>query len=311
MRTRARAHRTIGTVIAAMAVLAAACGSGNKPNAAPNPEPNAVAPAGQFDQALFAMLPERIQQSKTINVANPLSNPPIAYLDTDGKTIHGVAPDLSKLLEPILGVKFNWINTPFPGLIPGMQANKFDLTWGSLTDTKEREQVLDFVDFQKEGARLMVAKGNPKKVTDVESLCGLNAAALAGSVQIDVLNQQSSKCQAAGKPPVNVTVFPALPDAELALRSGKADSFFAGLGSANYHARVEGNGQLYEAVGPAYLPQVMGVGMRKGDGQLAQALQAALKKIVADGTYQQVLTNYTYQDLTLKADEVTINGGID
>jgi polar amino acid transport system substrate-binding protein len=310
---RSSTRRAFGAAVAAaaVAITVAACGSSGSSSATGSaPSAGASTAAGKYDPALFAMLPANIQQSKTIVASNPLTNPPVAFLGTDGKTLNGVTPDLSKALEPILGVTFKWINTPFAGLIPGLQANKFDVIWGSVTDTKDREKVLDFVDYQSEGARLMVAKANPKKVTDIASLCGLNASALSGSVQIDLLNTQSSKCTADGKGAIKVTVYPALPEAELALRSGKVDAFFAGLGSANYHARAEGNGQLYLAVGPTYSPQVVGMGMRKNDGQLAQAIQAGIKELIANGTYATVLAKYGYQDLGLTADKVTINGGI-
>jgi polar amino acid transport system substrate-binding protein len=313
MRTRSSVRRASGAVAAAVAVAitVGACGSGDGSSGGSGPSAGtgAVA-AGKYDAALFAMLPARIQQSKTIVASNPLTNPPVAFLGTDGKTLNGVTPDLSKGIESVLGVKFKWINTPFAGLIPGLQADKFDVIWGSVTDTKEREKVLDFVDYTSEGARLMVAKDNPKKVTDIESLCGLNASALSGSVQIALLNTQSTKCTAAGKGAIKVTVYPALPEAELALRSGKVDAFFAGLGSANYHARAEGNGKLYAAIGPTYSPQMVGMGMRKNDGQLAQAMQGAIRQLIANGTYADVLKKYGYQDLALKADQVTINGGI-
>jgi polar amino acid transport system substrate-binding protein len=311
---RSSTRRALGAAIAAaaVAITVAACGSNGSSgsDAGSAPGTGASTAAGKYDPALFAMLPANIQQSKTIVASNPLTNPPVAFLGTDGKTLNGVTPDLSKALESILGVKFKWINTPFAGLIPGLQANKFDIIWGSVTDTKDREKVLDFVDYQSEGARLMVAKDNPKKVTDIASLCGLNASALSGSVQIDLLNAQSTKCTGAGKGAIKVTVYPALPEAELALRSGKVDAFFAGLGSANYHARAEGNGQLYAAVGPTYSPQVVGMGMRKNDGQLAQAMQAGIKELIANGTYATILAKYGYQDLGLTADKVTINGGI-
>jgi polar amino acid transport system substrate-binding protein len=308
-------RRAFGAAVAAAAVAltVAACGSnGSSAGASGGSTPSAGAStaAAKYDPALFAMLPASIQQSKTIVASNPLTNPPVAFLGTDGKTLNGVTPDLASALEPILGVKFKWINTPFSGLIPGLQADKFDVIWGSVTDTKDREKVLDFVDYQSEGARLMVAKANPKKVVDITSLCGMNAGALSGSVQIDLLNQQSTKCTAAGKGAIKVVVYPQLPEAELALRSAKIDAFFAGLGSADYHARAEGNGQLYAAIGPTYSPQIVGMGMRKNDGQLAQAMQGAIKELVDNGTYATILAKYGYQSLALKADQVTINGGI-
>jgi polar amino acid transport system substrate-binding protein len=287
-------------------VISAACGS----NAGNNTKADNGPPAIGSAAPLYSQLPERIQKAGEIVVSNPLSNPPYAYLDTDGKTLHGIAPDLSRSLEPLLGVKFRWVNTPFPGLMPGLQAHRFDMIWGSITDTKEREAILDFVVYQKDGSILLVKSGNPDRIADITSLCGKVAAALAGSVQIALLTNQSSACTAGGQPPINVKVYQSVADAELAVRSGNVSIFFAGFSAALYQVRTAGDGKTYATTGPLYDAQVYGAGFRKEDRQLATAVQNGIKQLVNDGTYQKIFDQYGLGQAKLTADEVTINGAL-
>jgi polar amino acid transport system substrate-binding protein len=222
-------------VAAAFAVALTGCGSGSSDAATTGAAAGGASnpPAAKLNLPL----PDRITKAGVINVANPLSNPPYAFKDTSG-TLQGVAPDLAAALEPVLGVKFKFVDTPFPGLIPGLQSGKFDMIWGSVTDTKAREALLDFVDYEQDGGILLIAKGNPKKINDITSLCGDAASGLAGSAQLTLLADQSTKCTAAGNKAVTVKTFQDIPSAELALRSGQVDTFMAGLGAGLYQVRT-------------------------------------------------------------------------
>lgn len=277
--------------------------------AADSSSSEAAAPA----TSLHDQLPARIQQSGKIIVANPLSNPPYAFLDTDGKTIHGLAPDLSKALEPLLGVTFEWVNTPFPGLIPGLQSSKFDMIWGSITDTKEREKTLDFVDYEKDGALLLTLAKNASQIDDITSLCGKVASALSGSVQVQLLQDQSAKCSADGKGAIQVKEYGSVSDAELAVRSGNVSAFFAGMGAALYQvatAKDDSGNPVYATAGPIYSAQIYGAAFRKDDAQLRDAIQAGIKQLIENGTYAKIFDSYGMSKAAVTADEVTINGGI-
>ncbi len=301
----------LGAALALVLTTAACGGGGSKTPAAdqtPAESPTASAStAGPYDE-IRALLPERIRSSGAITVSNPLKNPPYAYMETDGTTLKGIAPDLSKALEPILGVTFKWVDTPFPGLIPGLQANKFDMIWGSITDTKEREGILDFVSYEGDGAIIMVKKGNPAGLASIEDLCGTTASGLQASFQITMLEDQSKKCTDAGKKSIKVLTFPSVTDAELAVRSGKADSFFGGVGAVLYQVKTAGDGNDFDKVGPIYNASLYGAGVNKSDAGLSQALMAGLKKLIEEGSYQKVFDTYGLADAALTADQIVING---
>lgn len=315
--TRLTAPPLVATTAFALILGATACSSDDGDATAPD-DTDAVASDDEPDtseadtdgaetaQSLHDMLPERIRESGQIVVSNPLQNPPYAFLEADGETLSGIAPDLSRALEPILGVEFEWVDTPFPGLIPGLEAGEFDMIWGSITDTVEREEILDFVDYHMDGALLLVESGNPREIDELEGTCGLSIGALSGSFQIEMLEEQAAACEDAGEAAVDVRVYPDVPGGLTAVRSGQAAAFFAGVGAARYQAEVAPD--EFDTAGPIYRASPFGAAFNKDDRELTETIQAGLIQLVDDGAYLEVLERYGMGLTALDADQILING---
>lgn len=294
-----------GITVVALALTGCTSTGSTSPSETPTPPGS---PTSVSDPALIAMLPSAIQQSKVINVASPYGSS-VVSVETDGVTVTGTVPKLAAAIGPILGVTFNWTNAPFPALIPGLQSGKFDIVWANLTDTVERQKVITFVDFSQSLSQLLVVKDNPHHISDVDdSLCGLRAASLAGSVELQNLQDQSTKCTADGKQPIEVTSYDSAPNVLLALRSGKTDAMFATASLIVFTLKAGGQSDLFSAVGKLSNPALLGIGVAKDSGQFAEALQGALKKVVTSGTYDKILKSYGYENLGLTADQIAING---
>jgi len=58
-------------------------------------------------------------------------------------------------------------------------------------------------------------------------------------------------------------------------------------------------------VGDQIDPGPYGIGLRKDDAELASVLQEALREIIADGSYDRVLTKWNVADGALKTAEMT------
>src|SRR6202042_95132 len=107
---------------------------------------------------------------------------------------------------------------------PGLASGRFDLSLSSFTDTKAREQTVDFVTYFSAGTSLMVKKGNPDKLTP-DTLCGKKVAVEKGTTQEDPdIPTRSKACTAAGKPAITRLSYPDESGANLALSSGRADA---------------------------------------------------------------------------------------
>jgi polar amino acid transport system substrate-binding protein len=201
--------------------------------------------------------------------------------------------DLAKALAATMGLKANVVNATFDSIIPGLASNKYDLGMSSFTDTKEREKTVDFVTYFSAGTSFFVkAQGGPT-INGLPDLCGHKVAVEKGTTQADDATAQSTKCKAAGKPGVNVLVFPDQNGANLALSSGRADVGMADSPPAAYQVE-KSNGQ-FKLVGEPYGTAPYGIAIPKGNG-MAKPVLDGLKALMADRTYMTILKKWGIQD---------------
>jgi polar amino acid transport system substrate-binding protein len=276
----------------ALVVALAACGSSSNTTSSTSKSTSA-APASQKDATIAAEVPASVKSKGSLSVAADATYPPNEFIGSDGKTVEGMDPDLAKALAGVMGLKANVQNQTFDSIIPGLAAKKYDLGMSSFTDTKEREKTVDFVTYFSAGTSFYEkAQGGPK-INGPADLCGHKVAVEKGTTQADDSTAQGKKCTAAGKPGVNVLVFPDQNGANLALSSGRADVGMADSPVAAYQVK-QANGQ-FKLVGKDYGTAPYGIAITKGTGMDKPVLDA-LKKLMADGTYTKILDKWGIQE---------------
>jgi len=301
-RTTRRAWRWAGApvVAATLALLASACGGGS------TDATQDKVPAQQQNTALHDRLPENVKQAGTLKVGTEALYPPFESFADDNKTIVGLDPDLANALAQVLGVKVTMTHTAFDGLLTALDGGRFDLVMAAITDTKARQAKYDFVDYFSTGQAIVVKKGNPAGIKSVADLCGKNVAVLVSSTQQKLLGQFNAKECASSK--INVTALPSDKDALLQVRTGRADANFTQDAVGTYNAKTIGGGNQFEVANAEPIqPIPVGIVFDKGDTQLRDAFQAALKEIITNGTYDQILAKHDLSGGAKK--DVTINGG--
>ena len=159
----------------------------------------------------------------------------------------------------------------------------------SFTDTKAREKVVDFVTYFSAGTSFYVKTDGGPAITGLSDLCGHTVAVEKGTTQETDATAQSVKCKAAGKKGVNVLTFPDQNGANLALTSGRAQVGMADSPVAAYQVK-QSNGQ-FKLVGQPYGTAPYGIAIPKGNG-MAQPILDALKELMANGTYNAILTKW-------------------
>lgn len=295
MPVRNRRPFALAAGLLAAALLAAACGGGSGGGGA-SPSASASPSAGvQKDAALAAQVPASIRSKGTVTVATDASYAPNEFYAPDNKTIIGMDVDLGKAIGQVLGLKVQFVNASFDGIIPALSGSqpKYDFSMSSFTDNKKREQAVDFVTYFSAGTSLMVKKGNPDKITGPNDLCGRTVAVEKGTVQVDDAAAKSKACTQAGKPAITAQVYPDQNAANLAIQSGRAVAVLADSPVIAYAVK-QSNGQ-FETVGQSYDTAPYGIAIPKSSGTFKDAILGAVKKLIADGTYQQILTKWGVQ----------------
>jgi polar amino acid transport system substrate-binding protein len=294
-------------MVAVVVLVAAGCGSSSSSatttptasttaSATPTPASTTIDGATVTeDPALNAMLPAAFK-SAGVRVATDIPYPPFEMYTAPGSNQPtGFDYDLSQALGAKLGVPFSFNQIVFDSIIPSLQAGKADVVMAAMVDNATREKVLDFVDYAKVTTVLVIAKGNPAKVTSLDSLAGKAAAAQTGTIQAGMLQTLASQLKAAGKPALTVLTYPKDSDALLAIKSGKAVADLVQLptGVADVTAQPNSFEIAKDPAAPnGYAPSTLGIGMVKANSQLRDAISQALTSLIADGTYAKILDKY-------------------
>jgi len=259
----------------------------------------------KIDAAAAALVPQEYKDAGQFNIGSDIPYAPFEYFDENNNVI-GLDVDIAQLVADKLGLKFVFEKQAFDTLIASLEAGNHDVIISGMSDTVERQAKLDFVDYFLAGSSMVVNKGNPDGVTDLQSLCGKTAVAQSATVQADTLNA----VDCGDKGAITVLSFPDVPSTLNALRAGKGVAFLIDSPVAAEAARTAGEGEYFElAVDPAapngYEPGLFGIGVLKGD-KLALAIQAALQSAIDDGSYQAVLDKWNQSSFGVK--EATLNG---
>lgn len=293
--------------VIALGLAAAGCGSSSSStSASPTPSSSGSAVAGtwsdadlaalQADPALKGMLPSSMTE---IRVASDIPYPPWEMYTAPGSNQPtGFDYDLSQALSKKIGVPASFNQTPFDGIILSIKAGKNDMIMSDMYDNLEREgQGVSFVDYAYDGTSILVVKGNPKGISNTDSLAGQTVACESGTTQQKFLQGLNVQFKSAGKAQMSILSLPNQPAALLAVTSGKAVGDLTDHSTASYIAQTTKNGQTFEVVSDSsapngYDPQIVGIGMVAKNVQLINTVQKALQALIDEGAYQKIIAKY-------------------
>jgi len=258
------------------------------------------------DDKIAALVPARFNGTLRVVTMGPV--PPFTYLDGKNE-LTGINIDVSRALAAKMGVGLTWDMVQLEGVIPGMQARKYDVAAANLGDTVEREKILNFINYQAMGNVVIVPETDTTS-HELMDLCGKTVSRSSGDVFGKFIDELQPKCEAAGKGQVNVKTMPDINAAFLALKSGGADAQINSLPMAERLIASEGNVGKFRLLKPDNSPQGWnpnqgGTQVLKAETELAGAIEAATRALMADGTLKAIATHYGLPAIVL--DDVVVN----
>ncbi len=292
---------------AAMIVSLGACGTSEKSDSTASGDSESSSNTTGYDVSgvtkdddIAAMLPESVTKDGKLTVGMDTSYAPAEFLAEDGKTPIGFDVDIAKALANMFGLEAVPQTSNFDSIIPSI-GTKYDIGISSFTITPERMEAVDFVSMFKAGSTWVVKKGNPNKV-DTSDLCGLKIAVQTGTTQEEEVNAAAKQCEADGKSEVQILSNKLQTDVTTNVATGKADVFYADSPVAGYAiAQTE---DTLEALGEDVGVTKEAVAIKKGDSDTAKAVQAALQKLMDDGTYMKVLKHWGVENGSIDKAEI-------
>jgi polar amino acid transport system substrate-binding protein len=253
------------------------------------------------DPAAAALLPAAVASKGSIVVAEDASYAPDEFLDADGKTVIGMDADLAKAIGAVLGLNVSVQNITFDSIIPGLKNGRYDLGMSSFTDNKEREAEVNFVTYLTAGTSFFVKTDGGPTINTLADLCGHRVALEAGTTQEADAKAQDKKCTSGG---VQVDAFPTQSAANLALGNDRDDVGMADSPIAEY--QVKQSDGTFKITGQPYGAAPYGIAVARG--AMDKAVLAAVKDLIADGTYTTILDKWGLAAGAIT--HPTINGAI-
>ena len=291
----------MAAVLAATATLAVSgCSAGS--DSGSSESTSAASGASEKVDEIANTVPEAIKSSGKLIVGVNIPYAPNEFKDPSGKIV-GFDVDLVNAVAATLGLTPEYREADFAKIIPSIQGETFNIGMSSFTDTKEREQTVDFVTYFSAGILWAQRPGEP---IDPNNACGKKVAVQATTTEeTEELPAKSKACTDAGKPAIDIIKFDGQDAATNAVVLGQADAMSADSPVTAY-AIKQSNGKL-EAAGEIADAAPYGWPVKK-DSPLAQSLKQALEHLIENGKYKEIATNWGVESGMI--DKPVINGAI-
>jgi ABC-type amino acid transport substrate-binding protein len=227
---------------------------------------------------------------------------PNEFRDAYGELV-GFDVDLMNAVSRALGLRPDYRETAFETIMPSVQSGAFDLGMSSVTDTRAREESVDFVTYFEAGT---LWAQRPGSTVDPANACGLKVGVAFGTIQeTDEIPAKSDSCVEAGLPAIDKVVYTSQDDVTNALRSGAVDAMSADSPVTGFAIKLSG-GSL-EAAGEVFDSAPYGWPVEKGSS-LAESLRQALEHVMQTGEYRTIATMWGVEKGMI--DAPTINGAV-
>ncbi len=234
--------------------------------------------------------PAAIRQAGVIRFGADFTEAPGDYYSMVNHVRTGADYEICNAAAQRLGVKSEWVDLPFGGLIPALIAGRFDVSCSAMYVTPARNEVVGFVPYFRTGYSAAVLKANPRGVRSAADLCGLSVVETLGTVYRKLVEAQSQACVAAGKPAIDLKLFSTPAETVMQLLDQRADVWLSGDPLVEFYVRKQP--QVLDIAFSGANPMPIAYAIAPNNPDLGRAFTAALAAMKADGSYQRILEKY-------------------
>jgi lysine-arginine-ornithine-binding protein len=228
-------------------------------------------------------------QTTRLKIATEGTYAPWSFKDAQGK-LQGWDVDIAYALCEKMKAECEVDGQDWDGIIPGLQARKYDAIVASMSMTPKRREQIDFTTKYKDVVSSFVARKGTIADTSVEGMKGKRIGVQRGSSQHQWLQQSGYEKTA------TLVLYDTTQQPELELVSGRVDAIIGNKATyfTGFFKRPESKD--FDYVGPPLqggtLGEGAGIAVRKGDDALRERFNKALAEIRADGTYDRISKKY-------------------
>lgn len=224
-------------------------------------------------------------------LTNPIY-PPMEFVNPEKGTLDGFDVDLATAIAAKLKLNPLFVTSAFQELQSGLQTGRGDVIISGMSDNVKRQESMDFVDYLTSGPILFTTKASAEQYKSPEDLCGKTVAgSRSTSFGENVTGWSEANCVGKGKPAIKFEGTADSNAARLGMKQGRYDAVVQGIETIAYQMRVEPD--TFTLVGdPLLSNDTFGMGFKKDNSALRDAIAGALDDLIKDGTYNELLTKW-------------------
>nr|WP_319387155.1 ABC transporter substrate-binding protein [uncultured Roseibium sp.] len=214
--------------------------------------------------------------------------PPFNSLTSDGQLI-GFDVDIAKALCEEMKVECEFITSDWDGIIPGLQAGKYDAIIASMSITDERKQKVDFTNkYYNTPPAIAVPKDSSIAGTSDADLSGIALGAQSSTTHSNYAEEKLGSA--------DLKLYPTPDEYKLDIASGRIDAVIDDVVVLSDWLATE-DGACCKILGtltpdPVINGEGAGIAIRKDDGELKDKFNEALEAILANGKYKEINDKY-------------------
>lgn len=255
-------------------------------------------------------------EKKEITIATEGAFPPYNLTRADG-TLDGYDVELAHYLCDHMKIKCTIIAQAFDGMIPALNAGKFDAIMAGMSATEKRRQVIDFsIPYGNTGQAFATLKDGDLTKLPLKgqifsldtNMDGVNKAIaeMKPLLKGKVIGVQTASTAARFvdtyfKDVAQIREYKTTEQHDLDLKSGRVDLIMASMGYISTAVKKPGNSDIVVA-GPRFTNGFLGagssVGLRKDETALKAKFDDAIKAAEQDGTLKKLSEKWFGFDVT-------------
>ena len=223
-----------------------------------------------------------------LRIATEGAYPPFNYITPDGK-LEGSDVDVANALCEVMGADCELMAQDWDGMIPGLLAKKYDMIVASMSITEKRKKAVNFTQPYYQAPAQFVTRKDMDLVVSKEGLKGKKVGVQRATTYANYLEKVYAGT-------VEIVYYDTVDNHNLDLAAGRVDAVLA---QAIFMGGVlkKPEGKNFKFVGemiwdPEYIGVGAGIAVRKQDNELLEKVDAALAKIIADGTHKKIFQKY-------------------
>lgn len=248
-------------------------------------------------QTTSQVVPGKISAAGVLRVGSQETYVPAEFREEDSIELTGFTVDLLKEITRRWGVGLEYVHAEYAALIPGLDADRFDMGSGGMSPNPDRLEAVDMVGYFQSGAVFLVTKENGAGYgpnATAQDFCGRKVGAIQGATTIAAaIEVENKQCKVEGKAQIDLQYFTTTPDGLHQLTLGRIDAYLPDMAQALYIIKI--NPDEYSLIGTNYhlvMYPITWTFKKGADTILRDAVVQTLTDMMTDGTYMTILEKW-------------------